>query len=98
MITLFAQRVQQVLVIVIQRKPAIRQAEHTSTVRILARQQACAARRARWCYEECLAEQYALFSQSLNVWRWNSMTIGLYISDCVVRMSAENIGAHLNSP
>src|SRR5216684_8514137 len=98
MIALFAQRVQQVLVVVIQRKPAMRQAKHTCAVRILARQQACAARRACWCSAECLAEQYSLFGQALNVWRWNSMTIGLHIAACVVRMNVENIGVHLKAP
>src|SRR5260370_31009193 len=95
MIALFAQRVQEVLVVVIQRKPAMRQAKHTGAVRILARQQTCAARRACWRSAECLAEQYALFGHALNVWRWNSMTIGLHIAACVVRMNLETIGVHL---
>src|SRR5947209_2737797 len=91
MIALFAKRVKQVLRVIVQRETAMRQAKHATTMSILAGKQARPAWRTRGRCAESFTKQHALFSQALNIERWNSVSIWLDIAACIMGMKIENV-------
>src|SRR5205807_2365630 len=89
------------LPMIVKGKAAVSQAEHASGVRILACEEAGTAWRARRSSTKGLTEQYPLFSKTLDVRCWNSVTIGLDIAAGVMGVNVENIWSiqvHQNTP
>src|SRR6266568_8194759 len=91
LIALFAKRVKQMLRVIIQRETAMRQAKHATTVSILTGKQARPAWRTRGRCAESFTKQHTLFSQALNIERWNGVPIWLNIAACIMRMKIENV-------
>src|SRR5712692_6410617 len=80
-----------VLRIVIERKAAMSQSEHSITMGMLTGQKAGTAWRAGWRCRKCLSEQYSFLRQALNMWRRNGVSVGLNIASRIMRMDIENI-------
>ena len=88
------QSVHQVLAIVEQAEPTVRQTDHAGRMGAHAGQQASAARRAGGGDGMVLPEQHALLSQPLDVGRAHGMAERLGVSPCVMRMDVKDVGTH----
>ena len=86
------QRVQDVLLVIVEDEAAMRQSEHAVAVRAHAGEQAGAAGRAGRRGVEGLPEQDAFIGQSLQIRRRHGMSVGLQIAAGVVRMNIDDIG------
>ena len=87
-----AQRVDQVLVVVVQRPAAVREAEHAVVVAVLAGQEGGPAARAGGCPAEGLPEEDALVREELDVRRGDLVAVGLDVAPGVVRVDVEDVG------
>jgi hypothetical protein len=93
-----AQRVDDVVRVVVQREPAVGQTHHPVRVRVLPGEQRRARARARRGGAERLAEQQPLVGQALDVRRRHLMAVGLDEAPRVVRVQVEDVRLHCLIP
>src|SRR6185312_7733202 len=87
-----AQRIKYVVTIVVERKAAMCEAEHSILVSALACQQAGTAGRARWGSAECGTEQNTFTRQLLNIRCRDCVTVRGNIAAGIVGMDVKNVG------
>src|SRR5690606_9580152 len=98
-IACLTQSMHDVLPVIMERKSAVGQADHTGRVRGLSRQQRSPARRAHRGSTERLPEENALLRQLLQAWRPHAVSIRLDVATCVVRVDIQDVWAsHRTSP
>ncbi len=88
-----AQRVDDVVGVVVQRPAAMREPEHAVGVGVLAGEQARAAGRARRGGAERLPEEDALLGQALDAGRRDGVAVRLHVAAGVVRVQVEDVRA-----
>ena len=86
-----AQRVDQVLAVVVERPAAVGEAEHAVVVAVLAGEQRRPAARAGRRRAERLAEQDALVGEQLDVRGRHLVAVGLHVAAGVVRVDVEDV-------
>src|SRR5260370_11917519 len=82
------------LEIIVERKSAVRQAQHAIVVRRVTGKQGGPARRTSRRGVEGMPEQNAIASELLQIWRRDLDAIGLDVSARVVRMQIDDVGTH----
>ncbi len=86
------ERVQDVLVVIVQTEAAMRQAQHPVAVRALAGEESRPAGRARRSGAERAAEQHSLAGQALQIRRRDSVPERLQVAAGIVRMQINDVG------
>ena len=90
-ITGLAQRVQDVLAVVVEREATMGQAQHPAGVGALAGEQGRAAGRAGRCRARALPEQDTLFGQSLQVGGRHGVAVRLHVAAGIVGMDVQDV-------
>ena len=93
-----AQRVEQMLAVIVEGKATMRQPQHATAMRRLASDQGGPTGRACGRSAEGLPKQHALIGQLLETWRGNWCAIRLDRAACIMRMQVQNIGSGHSAP
>jgi hypothetical protein len=87
-----AERVHDVLAVIVQRKTTMGKAQHATAMGALPGQQAGSTGRAGRCSAKALPKQDAFLGKPLDVRRWNIVAVGLNVAPRVVGMDIQNVG------